>query len=301
MSRYLSNRDGGKSGEQALTQFIGAAFNGQVATGMGVTQQGTPVMGVSVDAGTAAIPSGNGYPYVVWSTVPENVTLNTADGSNPRIDLIIAYVDLSVVSSTNSNNPNAWSFLKVTGTPSGSPVVPNAAAIQAALPNSSYPYIILAQVAVAAGATTITNSNITGLRQLMSPTAFSSSLRSGLIITDEYTASTIVTDLATVGPSAQVNVGQSGMVLAVMSAAIYNISVGQFSYMYLTSTGANFVNPNATNLLLNKSSAANSDIRASYVGILSGLNPGLTTFLARYAVGGGTGHFYTRELTVMPL
>jgi hypothetical protein len=166
LSRYGAFRDGGKSGEQAFIQFINALIGAEVATGFAVSQQGSPTMGVAVSAGTAAIQTGNGYPYIAWSTASENVTLNTADGSNPRIDLIVAYWDLSVVSSSSSNNPNAWSFLKVTGTPSGSPAVPNAAAIQAALPNSSYPYIILAQIAVAAGATTITNSNITDLRNL---------------------------------------------------------------------------------------------------------------------------------------
>lgn len=105
---------------------------------------------------------------MVWSTATEGVTLNTADGSNPRIDLIVAYVDLSVVSSASSNNPNAWSLLKVTGTPAGSPAVPNSAAIQAALPNSSYPYIILARVAVAAAAPNVTDANITDVRSLVS-------------------------------------------------------------------------------------------------------------------------------------
>lgn len=133
-----------------------------------MTQQSPTALGVAVAAGTALIPSGNGYPYVPWLTASENVTLNTADGSNPRIDLIVAYIDLSVVSSSSSNNPNAWALTDVTGTPAGSPSVPNAAAIQAALPNASYPYIILARVAVAAEATTITNANITDVRNRIS-------------------------------------------------------------------------------------------------------------------------------------
>jgi hypothetical protein len=132
-------------------------------------------MGVTVNVNAAGhadafIPSGNKYPYCIWLDAATNVTVTTADGSNPRIDLIVAYVDLSVVSSASSNNPNAWSLLCVAGTPAGSPAVPNAAAIQAALPNSSYPYIVLARVAVAAGATTITNANITDVRVLTSST-----------------------------------------------------------------------------------------------------------------------------------
>jgi hypothetical protein len=136
-----------------------------VITGLNVTQQDTPALGVKVAAGDAFIAASGGYPYMVWSDASQNISLSTADGSNPRIDVIVAYVDLTVVSSASSNNPNAWVLAKVDGTPAGSPSAPNNAAIQSAI-GASNPYIILAQVAVAAGATTITNSNITDVRVL---------------------------------------------------------------------------------------------------------------------------------------
>lgn len=140
-------------------------------TGFQVTQQASPTIGVQVTldsagAASAMIPSGDLYPYMVFMDAAENITLATADGSNPRIDLIVAYVDLSVVDDTNPNNPGAFLIDNVTGTPSGSPAVPNNAAIQAVI-GASNPYIILARVAVAAGATTITNANITDVRSLV--------------------------------------------------------------------------------------------------------------------------------------
>jgi hypothetical protein len=132
-------------------------------------------MGVTVSAIDALVDSGNGYPYGIWSDASQNVTLSAADGSNPRIDRIIAYVDLSVVSSVSSNNPNAWNFLKVNGTPAGSPSAPNTAAIQAAIlaaaGSSAYPYIILGQVLVGAGVTTISTANVTDERVMVHSTA----------------------------------------------------------------------------------------------------------------------------------
>src|SRR5437764_1431714 len=101
MTRYLGPKDGNKDGEQSFIQFVASLFSGQVAAGLAVSQQSTPAMGIAVAPGTAAIPTGNGYPYTIWSTAIENVTLNTADGSNPRIDLIVAYVDLSITNTSS--------------------------------------------------------------------------------------------------------------------------------------------------------------------------------------------------------
>lgn len=166
MSRYLSFRDGGKTNEEGISQYLDGLFDGEVINGLEVTQQGSPTMGVAVSAGRAFIPSGNDYPYPIWSDASENVTLAAADGSNPRYDLIVAYVDLSVVDDTNPNNPDAWLLADVTGTPAGSPSEPNSAAIEAEV-GASNPYIILARVYVGTAVTTITNSNIVDRRSLV--------------------------------------------------------------------------------------------------------------------------------------
>lgn len=163
MARFGSFRDGGKTDEVGISQYLDKLFPGEVITGFNATQMDTPGMGVEVQIGSAFIPSGDNYPYVVFMDAAENVTLATADGSNPRIDLIVAYVDLTVVDNTSPNNPNMLVLENITGTPSGSPSIPNTAAIQAVI-GASNPYIILAQVAVAAAATTITNVNVTDRR-----------------------------------------------------------------------------------------------------------------------------------------
>lgn len=170
MAKYCSFRNGGQTDEQGISQFIDKLFPGEVITGFQVTQQDTPNIGIKVtlDSGGAAsamIPSGDLYPYMVFMDAVENISLATPDGSNPRIDLIVGYVDLSVVDDTNPNNPGAFLIDNVTGTPSGSPAVPNAAAIQAVI-GASNPYVIFARVAVAAGASTITNANVTDVRDI---------------------------------------------------------------------------------------------------------------------------------------
>lgn len=141
---------------------------------MAVVAATSPGMSVTVSQGSARISTGTyptSYGYFVaidttsGSPAGESVTITTANSSNPRIDTIVAYVDLSVTASNGTpNNPN--NMLKVAavaGTPAGSPSAPNTAAIQSAI-GAANPYIILANVLVGTSVTQITNSNITDLR-----------------------------------------------------------------------------------------------------------------------------------------
>lgn len=164
MATFGAFRDGGSTDEKGIAYHISKLFNGQVINGLAVTQQSPLALGITISAGTAMVPSSSDYNYLPWSNATANITLDTADGSNPRIDLIIAYFDLSVVQDVTPNNPNTLVFAKVTGTPSGSPSVPSGGTITAV--TESNPYITLASVLVNAGVTTVTNSNITDLRTL---------------------------------------------------------------------------------------------------------------------------------------
>jgi len=119
---------------------------------MAVTQNGSPNMSVNVANGVAFIGGSEGQQsgYVVCATSTTNVTITAAHASLPRIDIIVANIRDSAYSGAN----NDWQLQAIAGTPAGSPTVPTAPA------NS----IVLAQVAVAAAATTITNANITDVR-----------------------------------------------------------------------------------------------------------------------------------------
>jgi hypothetical protein len=121
----------------------GVAFDG-----LKVTQSLTPGMSVVVAPGTGYF-YGSGtnanVMYEFYSDANETVTIGTA-GVQARIDIICLKVDAAT---------GVASIVAVAGTPSGSPAVP-------ATPASHYK---LAEVAVGAGVTTITNANITSTRK----------------------------------------------------------------------------------------------------------------------------------------
>lgn len=138
------------------------------------TQNGTPNMSVNVAPGFIWCPgtlgatsgiqaNGNaqtsyGLPsgltsqgcYGAYNDAAVNLPISAADPSNPRIDIVCASIQDAQYA--GSNNQPVLSV--VTGTAAPSPSVPSA-------PASS---VVLSQVAVAAGATSITTSNITDER-----------------------------------------------------------------------------------------------------------------------------------------
>jgi len=114
---------------------IAAALAGDgVLSGLGVAAQGSPDMTVAVAAGLVRI---GGY---FAAEAGENVTITAADGTNPRIDLVV--IDYN------------GALSRVGGTAAALPVPP-------AVPANS---IQLAQVYVPAAATSITNAMIVDKR-----------------------------------------------------------------------------------------------------------------------------------------
>jgi len=120
---------------------------------LAVSAKATPAMSVNVAAG-AAIVAGDEDPYQghyhLVNDATKSVTVTTADGTNPRIDLIVA----RVYDSAYSGADDEWALECIAGTPSGSPSAP-------ATPDNA---LVLAQISVAAGATSITSGNITDKR-----------------------------------------------------------------------------------------------------------------------------------------
>lgn len=129
-----------------------------------VSAQATPNMSVKVSAGRAwmvgtqiaSVSGGDWSPQAAYfgiNDAPLSVSIATADPTNPRIDLICAYVQDQFYSGSN----NQLVIAAVTGTPAASPAAPSA-------PSNA---IVLAQVAVAANATSIVSGNITNTAGLM--------------------------------------------------------------------------------------------------------------------------------------
>lgn len=167
MALGTSNRDGGRTSESGHLRALLKGVKAQVLTGLNVTQRGAGAnMSVDVQIGDALIPRSDGtYGHPAWADAITNVTVTTADPSNPRRDIVVMYIDYSVTPSTGvSNNTNGVVKLAiVAGTPAGSPSDPSNAAIQSAV-GASNPFIKLARIRVGAGVSSITNSVIDDLR-----------------------------------------------------------------------------------------------------------------------------------------
>lgn len=173
MGLFLSNRDGGKTDELGHNYALKHTFRGDIVSGFVTTQAGTPALSVEVAEGVALITDGE-KKYEVWSDATETLAITTPNVSNPRIDLVVGYVDLDeTVQNTDPNNEDIFKLAVVAGTPAGSPSVPNAGQIQSAI-GASNPYTILSQIAVGVGVTTITNGNITDVRTMATTSAIAS-------------------------------------------------------------------------------------------------------------------------------
>jgi hypothetical protein len=99
--------------------------------------------------------------YHGYSDAVENIAINPNNSGNPRIDAVVLYVDLSVT--PNSDASNVLKSIVVQGTPASSPVAPTDNEIQTAI-GSENPFLRLANVYVASGASSISNANIIDTR-----------------------------------------------------------------------------------------------------------------------------------------
>lgn len=169
MSAYVSYVDGGKTSNEGLFKWFYRLFTSgnnltDAPTSMQVVQRGAGAnMSVDISIGDVAINYNSAYSYYGWQDALTNVAVTTSSPSNPRIDTVVVYIDLAVVSSASNNNPNALKFLVVAGTPAGSPAAPSGGTIQAAIGGTN-PYKTLANLAVATSATQVVNANITDTR-----------------------------------------------------------------------------------------------------------------------------------------
>lgn len=169
MSLGTSNRDGGKTSESGHLRALAKIVTGDIITGLNAVQRAAGVnMSVDVQVGDAFVRRSDGtYAHPVFNDAVYNQVISAADGSNPRRDIVVIYVDYGQTPSTAvSNNTNGVVKIKVVnGTPAGSPVDPSAPTIQASV-GAGNPYSILARVRVPAGQTSISNSLIDDLRSM---------------------------------------------------------------------------------------------------------------------------------------
>ena len=153
---WLQNGSHPAENDRLTTQALWATTGIINSTSLLVHQNTPAGLSVVVDSGWAAIvgtTQANMGTYVTYNDASVVLSLTTADPTNPRVDLVCATVNDAYYTGALNN----VILQVVAGTPAGSPVAP-------ALPANS---ITLATVAVGAGATAITNANITDTRVLV--------------------------------------------------------------------------------------------------------------------------------------
>jgi hypothetical protein len=153
---WLQNGSHPAENDRLTTQALWATTGIIKSNSLLVHENTPPGLSVVVDSGWAAIvgtTQANMGTYVTYNDASVVLSLNTANPTNPRIDLICATVNDAYYTGALNNVV----IQAIAGTPAGSPVAP-------ALPANS---ITLATVAVGAGATSILNANISDTRVLV--------------------------------------------------------------------------------------------------------------------------------------
>jgi hypothetical protein len=127
-----------------------------------VEQQTTPDMSVKVNTGKAHVKKADdSNAYVTELDTAANVNISSNTSGNPRIDALVIKVDLGVT--PNEYGDNVPSLVVVEGTPAASPEAPTDEEIQTEV-GSGNPFLRLANITVANGATEITDANIADQR-----------------------------------------------------------------------------------------------------------------------------------------
>lgn len=120
--------------------------------------------------------------------------------------------------------------------------------------------------------------------------------KSAGVLTEESTTSTSFTDLSTAGPAVTITTGTTAVVS--LSAEFQHSSVGTAMRMGVAVSGATTLAASNDNCLLLVNTVSNYEIQYTRVLQLTGLTAGSNTFTAKYNVGGGTGSFFKRNITV---
>lgn len=177
MANKVYNLAGGLHSAAAYAGWENELFGGNAVASPTALQVGAGSgMTVSVGKGNALIDTGDDYSRRVALTEAVNVTLDQADTSLPRNDLIVIYVDMAVapVQTVQDNTNGILKVVAVKGTPASSPSDPDAGTIQQSI-GAGNPYMILASIRVNAGASAISSGNITDKRPT-SPNVYSASI-----------------------------------------------------------------------------------------------------------------------------
>lgn len=152
---------------------LGKGDKGAVINGMKVVP-GSMAMQVVIQAndGTSTATDGHcilkydDYSYLCWQDTNYTLTLDGSSQNMNRISYIVAYVDRDIEYEEEDKiieSPSILKFVEVKGSEASSPSAPSKTQIQAAV-GVNNPYIILAEIKIAAGTSNITTAMITDRR-----------------------------------------------------------------------------------------------------------------------------------------
>lgn len=166
MANKVFNMEGGLHSAAAYSAFEDAMYGSCVANDMSFVASAGTGMNVSLSTGDGLISTGTGFARRIEADAVNTIAVDAASSANPRIDAIVAYIDMSVTPTVNvvDNTNDILKFKAVAGTPAASPSAPSAAAIQTSV-GAGNPYMVLWYLTVPTGATSVSVGTFTDARK----------------------------------------------------------------------------------------------------------------------------------------
>ena len=131
----------------------------------------------------------------------------------------------------------------------------------------------------------------------VTPSKLATGAATAYVATSATTASGPYTDLTTAGPAVTATIGANGIAQVTVSSHSYHSGANDTLQGFAVS-GATTV---AADDKYSKVSSATSGSTASSTFLVTGLTAGSNTFTCKYRVGGGTGTWLRRHISVIPL